>query len=161
MHARTYALCTLTTLARCRVRGGRAAVAGALCRSEDCSFVCSPDSPARMRVYEPLACDWDCAIVRPRRRPVPSTHARLPTTPSQPNPSPGPTQFAPPGARWPAACSLQVHRATAATAKQALAWSRVLCVLLTCMYCTHTVIMRSSLDTASKRARAICHRNLV
>jgi hypothetical protein len=37
----------------------------------------------------------------------------------------------------------------------------VLYVLLTCMYCTHTVIMRSSLDTASKRARASCNRNLV
>jgi hypothetical protein len=88
----------------------------------------------------------------PCRRPVPSTSSRLPIYPSQLNP-----------ARLVFAGLLHAEapQGHSSHCTQALAWSRVQYVLLTCMYCTHTVIMRSSLDTASKRAGASCHRNLV
>lgn len=97
------------------------------------------------------------------------SHARLPTRASsglilviasQPSPSPESIVCAV-GAlvhaeRHPATTAAQGHKASPCLCCAVLC--AVLLTLLyvcTCMYCPHTVIMRSSLDTASKRA--ICH----
>jgi hypothetical protein len=169
----------------------RWAVAGrALCRSEDCSLFARParecgSSATIPAADEPPACD--CLGLRhdpPIILAVPChrhhrSHARLPTRPSskvvmidpsqflvnpgQSNPSPGPI------CAVGAACRGTQQQQQSSTGPQSKPLPVLCCaagaVLLTLLYihmsCPHTVIMRSSLDTASKRVRAICHRNLV
>lgn len=103
-------------------------------------FAPTPDSPPGLAVIDPGHANPSPELICAVGALVVVLHAEAPSSSS----------------------SSKQHRATT----QALACAVLRCAVdaaaaAVCLYCPHTVIMRSSLDTASKRARAICHRNLV